>query len=397
MEGSVLSLYAKGPQDEFLIDKTQRLEEKLDQYSDFSIDMYEVPLNGTQFCGRTHTTTLYVKTLPGDLIRNMFFKCTLPVLQGADQYISKSVGRSLLRSITLRVNEVEIEKLEDDWEIIMDEFFLDDDEKKINDQLVNGRDLYIPLDFFFSQRFQKNTPCFPLCAIKNQLLYVTIEFASLVQISSASENYADIQNPAILFEMITLTPFELLKYKNPFELRVNKVYKEPISEFKGRDIVTNLTANFEVTSMFWFIRYKEYENNQNLFTRRYEYGYNLLKNVLNQNSDPFEYTNIVINNEEVCDKFSTEKFYKYIQPFLHGLSTPQRNIYMYSFASDPKSYEKSGCFDFRKAKSKSSYLNIRVKSDRILDLSQNYSINVYHKGYTYFRFENGTCSQSYIF
>lgn len=401
MDGSLLSLYAKGPQDEFLIDKTKRIEETFDQYSDFSIDMYNVPLNSAKYFGTTHTATLHIKTLPGDLIRNMFLRCTLPDLTqitGSHQYV-ESVGRSLIRSITLHVNDVEIERIIDDWEIIMDEFFLDDDEKKINKQLINGTELYIPFDFFFSNRFQKNTPCFPLCAVKNQILYVTIEFADITQISTLSDNpnLLDLQNPTLIFEMIKLTPYELLRYKEPFDVRVNKIYKEPSSELQGREIVTNLTANFEVTSMFWFIRYKLYENNQDLVLKRYDYGFNLITNILNQNSEPFEYTSIYLNNEEISDRFSSEKFYKYTQPLLHGLSTPEKNIYMYSFANDPKSYEKSGCFDFRKVKSKSSYLSLRIKDERIRDFSQNYSFNVFHRGYTYYHFENGSCSQNYIF
>lgn len=404
MDGSILSLYAKGPQDEYLIDKTLKIQEEFEQYSDFSIDTFYFPINSQSYLGNTIKIPINIKNIPGDLLCNLFLKCTLPNLTIPDRYI-ESTGRALIKSITLQVNENTIEKLVDDWTIIYDDVFLDDNEKQINSSLITtdtGGPLYIPLDFFFTRRFSKtrssNKPFFPLCAVRNQIMYVTIEFASLIEISSATTNYKEMVDiPTLVFETITLTDYERIKYETPFDLRITKYYKEPVSEFTGNFINTNLTVNFEVSAMFWFLRYKLYETNPNFFIRKYQYGYNLSMNINSQFIEPFEYTTITINNEYVSDKFSTELFYKYQQPLDHGLSTPSKSIYMYCFADKPTDYGSAECFDFSIAQSKSSNLTIKLKQELLLDVTQNYSVNVFHFGYTYIHFENGTCSPVYIF
>jgi hypothetical protein len=396
MEGSLLSLYTDAPQDEFFIDKKKRIGViDFPRYTDFSIDTYYFPLNFPSYLGNTRIATLSAKFIPGDLLCNIFFKCTLPTLPAGFSYI-ESTGRALIKSITMKVNEVEIETITDDWQIISDQLFLDNNEQIINNLLINGTELYIPLDFFFNSRYSKgrvqNRNYFPLCAVKNQTIYFIFEFSNLIDISSLSGNTLDIKDCSIVFESITLTPVERMKYREPFELRISKVFKEPVTEFNNGLVVTNLTVNLEVSMMVWFLRYKLYENNPDFFIRKYQYGYITNDNINFTNYESFDYMSVYINNQEVADPFSGEKFYKYIQPLNHGLSTPSKSIYMYSFGINPMDMKNGGSFDFSKVNSKTSSLTLKIRQNLILDVTQNYSLNVYHRGYTYLRFEGGTCS-----
>lgn len=395
MDGSYLALYTEAEHDNFLLDKNKPVQETYEQHTDFSLDTLYIPLNSSSYIGTRYTFSIPVKALSGDLLCNLFLKCSLPTLTGGDSYIKENLGRALLKSISLSLNEVVVEKLVDDWMVVYDEFFLDDNEKKINNLLINdSKNLYIPLNFFFSRRKNK-TEFFPLCAVLNQTMYITFEFGNLYDISSAETNYGDIINPVLVFETITLTPYERMNYLKPFTMKIPNVYKEPSSEFSAGYVKTDLTVNFEVSAMFWFFRYKLYETNKDFFINKYDYGYNIT-NILTE-IDAFEYTTIFINNEEVTDQFSSENFYKYLQPISCGLSTPKKNIYMYSFSNNLKDYENGGTYNFANIPSKTSYLTIQIKQERVLDVSQNYSLNVFHYGYSYLRFENGSCSRVYAF
>jgi hypothetical protein len=86
----------------------------------------------------------------------------------SDGNYADQLGRHILKSVTMYVDDIEVEKIHDDWGIIYDELYLEMSEKVANRFLVNRnlgfddapsgsvaqyhRILVIPIHFFFSRK-----------------------------------------------------------------------------------------------------------------------------------------------------------------------------------------------------------------------------------------------------
>ena len=71
----------------------------------------------------------------GDLLSNMYLSVTMPAI--SDGNYADQLGRHLLKSVTMYVDDIEVEKIYDDWGIIYDELYLEMSEKVANRFLVN--------------------------------------------------------------------------------------------------------------------------------------------------------------------------------------------------------------------------------------------------------------------
>ncbi len=88
----------------------------------------------------------------------------------SDGNYADQLGRHIIKSVTMFVDDIEVEKLYDDWGIIYDELYLEVSEKVANRFLVNrslgyddatdsdsvasySSDLMIPLHFFFTRKY----------------------------------------------------------------------------------------------------------------------------------------------------------------------------------------------------------------------------------------------------
>lgn len=391
--GTIYGLFANGPQDEYITDfKKNAFVTDFKQYTDFSIDTTTYDFGRAPYTGTTQTVSIPMKGFPGDLLSNMFLKCTLPP---GFNYI-ESTGRALIQSISLYMDTVEIETIDDDWMIVRDQLFLDDDEKKIIQRIINGNQLYIPLEFFFCRRAgnkKQQPPYFPVCACYRQTMYITIQFASSELLTGVTG--CDVSNVKLVIEHITLTDLERLNFLKPLKITTNRVYKEPYNTLQNGTASVNLTANFKVSLLVWFLRYTLYETSPALYSKRYSYGYITLDNFTLQNTDPFASLDILVNNKSITDKLPGSKFFTYLQPVLHGLSTPDKNIYMYSFGLTPLKYNTGGSFDFSEIDSKCTLLNMKISPELVNDITKFYTIHVYSFGYSEFSFENGVCSKLY--
>ena len=79
----------------------------------------------------------------GDLLSNMYISFDLPAVSNSNYNFSDQIGRHVIKSVTMRVDELVIEKFHADWGIIHDELYLDESEKRtlrytINRNLAQG-------------------------------------------------------------------------------------------------------------------------------------------------------------------------------------------------------------------------------------------------------------------
>jgi hypothetical protein len=64
----------------------------------------------------------------GDLISNMYLKCSLPALPPG-YYYTELVGRAIINKVEFIVDGIVYESITDDWYVIHDQLMLDADEK----------------------------------------------------------------------------------------------------------------------------------------------------------------------------------------------------------------------------------------------------------------------------
>lgn len=365
----------------------------------------------------------------GDLLSNMWLSLTLPKLETGRNYADQ-VGRHIFKSITMYVDEIEVEKIYDDWTIIHDEQYLELSEKIANAYLVNrslGLDnatlsqfgelaeyeteLMIPIPFFFSRKYvgdeyklnKPNKPFFPLASIHKQNITFEIDFhkQSFFTDTLLTINLGSFD---IITEEITVSESErIFMMKELNEIVAEFVKRHPSTTTTTGDTIVknNLSPIIPVKTFHWFFRRGDFENEdvsrQPLTTNQEEYYY---QNRFNFSTSPsFSSVNAFFNpvmkkaflflmgNRLPNITDATSNYYKYKIPVDVRLSIPIRNIYTYSFAIRPMNTEPSGVLDFATIQSDKTLIEAEV-----VDISNTYSMHMYYTGYQTMKFENGFMS-----
>ena len=224
----------------------------------------------------------------GDLLSNMYILIKLPGLTPGKNYADQ-IGRHLIKSVTMRVDEIEVEKIYDDWMVIHDEMYLEVSEKVANRFMLNRMlgfdtssangtyasresEVIIPLPFFFSRKYssdeyltnEPNRPFFPLCAIHKQKIEFEFEFHPQAFFTTEPiEPAMTLENFKIITEEFTIDPDERLYLKSrPYTMITDVVKRHPTLQTTPNvdTIRTNLVPNNRVKSLHWFLRNTEFEN-----------------------------------------------------------------------------------------------------------------------------------------
>jgi hypothetical protein len=356
----------------------------------------------------------------------MHLQVTLPALAPGYSYTNQ-IGRALIEKIEFIVNDTVVETIYDDWLVIRDQTFLDYDEQVGMFNLVNGGqanqnlsptaplNLLIPLEFFFCRRHShenKNRerlrrPYFPVCAIWAQKIYIRFTFRPQTWFTN-SPTPVDLIKPFIILESVRLTDAERLYYRNqPLRYIIPTIKRESTAEYNQGAVTAALTANFPVQLLAWFIRNKNYEGiqNSNFFDVRYLYGYASqyitaavplsFPTGSSQYIDSIETVKITMNNVDILDTFANGTYCSFKQPMEHGLSVPQKNIYLYSFGLNVTEYNQGGYIDFSKLNSHTSNITLKFLPELAATITQ-YSLYLFYYGYSILEFRGGFARMSYL-
>ena len=375
----------------------------------------------------------------GDLLSNMWLSVKMPGLRNptvgnyADQ-----LGRHILKSITMYVDDLEVEKIHDDWGVIYDELYLEVSEKVANRFLVNRNigyddstlypslaqydsDLMIPLHFFFSRKFSSdeyssnkpNRPYFPVCAIYRQKIVFELDFHKQSFFTDRTQ-LIHLDEFKLITEEITVTPEERKYLASERQtLITDLVRKHPttVSEINKDVIRTNLVPNIPVKCIHWFLRNTLYENEDVAIgdpsnAERY-YSQNRFNFSSNVNFDEIqtffepimENASFYINGNKLPNVSNTNhSYYKYLIPFRNRLARPYRNIYTYSFSMNPINVEPSGNLDFSQIQSEKTSIEVKLdtREGSLVDITtKTYSLQMYYTGYQTFVFDRGFMSLAY--
>lgn len=387
-----MGMDAIGPQEDILYEKNTDFTPKMYRHTNFSVVQKEIRVTTSPpYVGGTLTIPLNPRE-HGDLLSNMYFTCKLP----PNVNYTPRVGRALFKKVELCFNEFVIQRYDDNWARVHDELFMSADESLVLDEILKGPNLVVPFKFFFCEKDQY----LPLCALTNQMIYIKIYFNDVSWFTDYT-GPLDISEPAILFDQIFLTTEERNSYKlKSHQIIVPYVDRETPQLFNKGQVTINMSANFNVSMITWFIRNENYETDPVNYDKRYSYGYvsplvRSYTSFINWKGETVYYVPVIdsvdllINNVNIIKGLTGDLYYTYKQPIEHGLSVPDTTIYTYCFSSEPKNPIKRGDFDFRTLASKTTNLKIKFLESFVPQLSQNYYLYLYYYGYRTLSIDRG--------
>lgn len=428
--GALTAMAAIGAQEKYMYGGESNWIPHIKQHTPFAITQRMLlPLvsGGGQFLDSTKTFSVNIYPREsGDLLANMYLSVSLPALPTGYNY-TPLVGRAILKQVEFLIDGNPIETLTDDWYIIRDQLFLDADEKLAMYQAVSlGQaesnvvpaispvQMMIPLDFFFCRRHtlgkkgreKLEKPFFPLCAILQQTVTIRFTFCNPEWITNApydiNGNTIDLINPKILIEEITLSPQERLYYqRKQLTFNINHAWSEAGQPYSGGKAIMNLTANFPVSMITWFVRNQIFESqNPAYYASRYNYGYStdfiqaavpvtFFNGVAINFLDIIQSATIYLNNENILSNFPGSLYYSYKQPIDHGLSVPTKSLYMYCFGNNPREYNQEGLVDFSTLNSNTTHLDLIFDPVLAPQIQQAYTMYLYYYGYVKLNISDG--------
>ena len=371
----------------------------------------------------------------GDLLSNMYLSVTMPAI--SDGNYADQLGRHLLKSVTMYVDDIEVEKIYDDWGIIYDELYLEMSEKVANRFLVNrnlgfddapdsiavarySSDLVIPIHFFFSRKFASdeyssnspNRPYFPVCSIYKQKIEFEFEFHKQ-EFFTETTDVVTLPQFNIITEEITVSPEERIFLTSKDQTFITDlVRRHPVivSDLNSDIIRNNLVPNIPVKCIHWFLRNTIFEDESDAIgpygaavagQRLYQNRFNFSSSLDFQGENTFFYplmseASFNINGNKLPNVTKTDhSYFKYLIPFQKRLARPIRNVYTYSFSLNPINVEPSGNLDFYWLQSDKTNIEVKLDTSVIDITTETFSLNMYYTGYQTFVFSNGFMSLAY--
>ena len=285
-EAAKISLNAIGKQDTYLLSKDPEdsfFQYNTKQHSEFrKYHRSRNVIRNSNIKQWPFGQTIKVQFNPtnmGDLLSNMYLSIDMPAI--TDGNYADQLGRHILKSVTMFVDDIEVEKIHDDWGVIYDELYLETSEKVANRFLVNrglpfdGSDdlenrartsskMVVPLQFFFSRKFasdeyasnKPNRPYFPLCAIHRQKIVFELEFHNQAFFTNTTDTLT-VNSFNLITEEITITPEERKYFaieKHTLSTEVVRKHPSIFSDLSIEKIVNQLVPNKPVKSFYWFLR-----------------------------------------------------------------------------------------------------------------------------------------------
>jgi hypothetical protein len=439
--GAVLSLDAIGLQDTYLTSNTGNSYFQFTniQHTNFTKYSASMQMSNDGSKNWPFNQQIIFNLQPkymGDILQNMYLKCTLPDLsvlypnKGSNYQYCDLVGWAMINKIQIAMDDIILEVLKCDWNIIYTELHYTQEEKRMVLSMVNvdpikGGNLYIPLNFFFNRRHSSSFTANPLmqesyfkpgfltCAAhKHRNMIVTITFNPLPFFTTA---------PDVSLDQMYLVTDEIILSHHERQYIQNNVQKNMITfarndsvyPIQGTPFTANLTPNISVKTLHWFARNTKYEdpNNSYYFNNRFNFSSVNYKLPFTSNTTPQQQES---DNPIICQSIlylngvqllglaqpttvrnqrDASYYYKFVQPMNHSLSVPNKNIYTYSFCLKPRDPQPSGSLDFSQMDSTITFLTGSLYSEA--KTPEKFNLYIYYTGYNQITYSNGLVSLSF--
>jgi ribosomal protein S18 len=380
--------------------------------------------------GETIKVTMNPRNM-GDLLSNMYVHIEFPGFDGYS-HLADQLGRHLIESVTMRVDELVVEKYHDDWGIIYDELYLDASEKRTKRYTMNRNlaedtslledneflvysdsELMIPIPLFFSRKYEgdeyttnkPNRPYFPTCAIHKQKIEFDITFRPQ-SFFTDYDGVATLKKFNVITEEMTVSHQERTYLMTQRQILITDIVKRhpSVQTVIGDDKVKiELVPDIPVKTINWFLRKSVFEDENvygdgvnfltDAFANRFNFSVSDIYSPTTSFFEPvMESAKIFIKGQNLPNvSLADHTFFKYIVPFNSRLARPIRNIYTYAFSMNPINVEPSGSLDFSQLQSNRTLLDITLTKG----LSEVYTLHIYYVGYQTFVFDQGFMSLAY--
>jgi hypothetical protein len=190
-------------------------------------------------------------------------------------------------------------------------------------------------------------------------------------------NSIEVSKVSLLIDYIYIDIHEKKKYAvSNLEYLMTQVQENTFNITQGTFINNSLSFNRMIKEMFWTTQPTSYLDNTNGFQEIFPYNY--VSEVIK--------SQILLENEELMTNNFQKEFFNTLNIFKYHTNSKIENVYLYSFALDPESYQPTGICNFSGYKDK--ILQLTFNSDTISRLGE-IKINVYSKCYNILKIHRG--------
>ena len=398
MTGGLLQLAFKGPQDIYLTGNPQMtfFKSVYKQHSNFTKDTQLLQFENDIKLGTNHYCVI---KRYGDLLSNLYLYIELPDIKSADNnetwkgYIN-GVGYSIIKSVSLDIGGLIIDKLDYTWLDIYNELYdqkSDDLIGKFNTDISlqensNSKKLYIPLKFWFTKNPGLSIP---LIALQYHEIKINIEFKNWNEIIKSNISNFITTNTKIKAHIIA-DYIHLDDNEKKFFTATNHEYLIEQLQILSEYDITNNTTNAKVPLDFshpikeivWVIA-DNVNHSQNTKTGNNWLSYT---SISSSYGDTFTTAKITMNGLDRTNDMSCE-YYRQVIPYESYNFLPRKYIYCYSFSLNPTQFQPSGSCNYSKINK--SYLHINFNPINNIGGTTNGRIKIYGTNYNILSIKQG--------
>jgi len=398
MTGGLLQLAFKGPQDIYLTGNPQMtfFKSVYKQHSNFTKDTQLLQFENDIKLGTNHYCVI---KRYGDLLSNLYLYIELPEITSADSnetwkgYVN-GVGYSIIKSVSLDIGGLIIDKLDYTWLDIYNELYdqkSDDLIGKFNTDISlqensNSKKLYIPLKFWFTKNPGLSIP---LIALQYHEIKINIEFKNWNEIIKSNISNFITTNTKIKAHIIA-DYIHLDDNEKKFFTATNHEYLiEQLQILSEYDITNNTTTakvpldfSHPIKEIVWVIA-DNVNHSQNTKTGNNWLSYT---SISSSYRDTFTTAKITMNGLDRTNDMSCE-YYRQVIPYESYNYLPRKYIYCYSFSLNPTQFQPSGSCNYSKINK--SYLHINFNPINNIGGTTNGRIKIYGTNYNILSIKQG--------
>jgi hypothetical protein len=382
MGGGLMQLVAYGAQDIYLTGNPQVTFFKVvyRRHTNFSIESIEQTFNGQADFGKKVTSTI---SRNGDLIWKVYLQTDLPTVEktGGTFAWTRYIGHVLLKQMDVEIGGQRIDRQYGDWLTIWNEL-TQTAEKFVGynnmvgnisdlftpDSMVEGRTLYIPLQFWFNRN---PGLALPLIALQYHEVKINIEFRPVRECFITNDctdpdAIPSLGNTSLYVDYIYLDTDERRRFA-----QVSHEYLIEQLQFTGDESISNISQkirlnfNHPCKEFIWVSQLDSVvdacTNEWSNYTNQpgYSGGHLMLD------------AKILLNGH---DRFSTRfaDYFNLVQPYQHHTRIPATGIYVYSFGLKPEEHQPSGSVNMSRIDNATLQLTMTTSEPQKLRI---YSVN----------------------
>ena len=463
MTGGIMSLLAIGAQDVYLTVEPQMsyFKHVYQRHTNFGMQSIKTAFSTSPTLGQNPGTFTCQVGRYGDLLKDVALQITLPAIYSDDTYRFRWIANMpyyMLVSYNINVDTYTIDSRTGEWLDIWNELSLPQDKKNIVNSLIGNtqeymnptnlspiviiknnkiafsyyptstgpsnpslatRDIYIPLEFWFS----KNPAlALPLISLQYQQISININFNSVEKLYQIYDHKTDTYLSPITYNNIygtninigTFTKYgggdknlvqvnayldlnylfldtperTFIAQTSTINMLVEQISRNSLGGSVGINYTTSLVLQNPIKEFIWILRRQDaqyYNNWANLTASQQD---DESKPILNQ-------AKFMWNGLDRIE-FKPGSYYNLLQPYMHHTSKPRQGIYAYSHALYPEKSQPSGSFNSSMVQTIQLQINTNSFTpstntliNTLAATDTSYNLTVYTLGYNVFKIIGG--------